>query len=149
MKKLFVCQSVEIQAPTSKVWAVLTRPEYTDQWSNAFAGGTAFHIQSDWKLGSPVLWKDQEGRTIVEGSVTALDPDRLLRFTAFDVRNPEKPLIHEEDGITYKLMTKEGKLTLHLMQGDFSSLAEGKKYHEASAEVWSRVLPKIKTLAEA
>jgi uncharacterized protein YndB with AHSA1/START domain len=149
MKKLFVCQSIEIQAPTSKVWAVLTRPEYTDQWSNAFAGGTAFHIQSDWMLGSPVLWKDPEGRTIVEGNVTAFEPDRLLRFTAFDVRSPERQTIHEEDGITYKLMQKDGKLTLHLMQGDFSNLAEGKKYRTASAEVWSRVLPKIKALAEA
>jgi uncharacterized protein YndB with AHSA1/START domain len=149
MKKLFVCQSIEIQAPPSKVWAVLTRPEYTDQWSTAFAGGTAFHIESDWKPGSPVLWKDREGEAIVEGNVTALEPDHLLRFTAFDVRSPEKPPIHEEDGITYKLMQKDGKLTLHLMHGDFSSLAEGQKYREASAEVWSRVLPKIKELAEA
>jgi uncharacterized protein YndB with AHSA1/START domain len=69
MKKLFVCQSIEIQAPTSKVWAVLTRPEYTDQWSNAFAGGTASHIESDWKPGSRVIWKDQKGEVIVEGNV--------------------------------------------------------------------------------
>jgi hypothetical protein len=46
-------------------------------------------------------------------------------------------------------MQRDGKLTLHLMHGDFSSQAEGQKSRKASAEVWSRVLPKIKALAEA
>ena len=149
MQKLFVCQSIEIQASPAKVWAVLTDPKYTDEWSPAFGDGTPLQIASDWKPGSRVLWKDREGKVIVEGDVTAFEPEKLLRFTAFDVRSTERPPIHEEDGITYKLAVKDGKLMLHLMHGDFSSLAEGKKYRQASAEVWSRVLPKIKALAEA
>src|SRR5205807_6828368 len=104
-------------------------------------------IESDWNLGSPVLWKGQDGNVIVEGEVTALEPNTFLRFTVFDVRG-EKPPVTEEDGITYELTEQSGKTTLRLLQGDFSVMAEGEKYHRLSAEVWDRVLPEVKALAE-
>src|SRR2546421_541794 len=106
-----------------------------------------FSIESDWKPGSPVLWKGQGGSVIVEGNVTAVEPNRFLRFTVFDVR-AERPPVTDEDGITYQLTEHAGKTTLRLFQGDFSVMAEGEKYHRLSAEVWDRVLPKVKELAE-
>lgn len=60
----------------------------------------------------------------------------------------EKPSVTPEDGITYELTEQSGETTLRLMQGDFSVMAEGEKYYRLSAEVWDRVLPKIKALAE-
>ncbi len=147
MPKLFVEKTIEINAPASKVWDVLTRREQTGEWAPEFSGGAQFHIDSDWNLGSPVLWKGQDGNVIVEGEVTALEPNTFLRFTVFDVRW-EKPPVTEEDGITYELTEQSGKTTLRLLQGDFSVMAEGEKYHRLSAEVWDRVLPKIKALAE-
>ncbi len=56
MEKLFVNKTIEINAPASKVWDALTRREFTDQWAPQFTGGAEFHIDSDWKLGSPVVW---------------------------------------------------------------------------------------------
>ena len=147
MEKLFVEKSIKINAPASRVWDALTRPEFTDQWALEFSGGAEFHIESDWKLGSPVLWKGQDGSMIVQGNVTALEPNKFLRFTVFDVRG-EKPPVTEEDGITYELTEQNGKTMLRLSQGDFSVMAEGEKYHRLSAEVWDRVLPKVKELAE-
>jgi uncharacterized protein YndB with AHSA1/START domain len=148
MKKLFVEKTIEINAPRSKVWDALTKREYTDQWALEFSsGGPQFHIESDWKLGSPVLWKGQDDKVIVEGNVTALEPEELLRFTVFDVRM-ENPSVTEEDGITYKLSQKNGKTALHIRQGDFSALDDGEKYRDMSAQVWDRVLPKVKKLAE-
>ncbi len=126
---------------------MLTKPEFTDQWALEFSGGAEFHIESDWKLGSPVLWKGQDGSVIVQGNVTALEPNKFLRFTVFDVRG-EKPPVTEEDGITYELTEQNGKTMLRLSQGDFSVMAEGEKYHRLSVEVWDRVLPKVKELAE-
>lgn len=147
MPKLFVDKTIEIHAPASKVWEKLTMPDYTAQWASEFTGGAEFHIESDWQLGSPVLWKDQDGNVIVEGNVTALEPNKFLRFTVFDVRG-EKPPVTEEDGITFELAEQSGKTTLHVLQGDFSAMPEGEKYQRLSAEVWDRVLPKIKALAE-
>src|SRR5947209_734572 len=147
MPKLFVDKTIEITAPASTVWDVLTSPERTSEWAPEFTGGAQFHIESDWKPGSPVLWKSKDGNVIVEGNVTALEPHTFLRFTVFDVRG-EKPSVTDEDGITYHLTEHAGKTTLRLLQGDFSVMTDGEKYHGLSAEVWDRVLPKIKALAE-
>ena len=147
MEKLFVEKSIKINTPASSVWDVLTKPEFTDQWAPEFSGGAEFHIESDWKLGSPVLWKGQDGSVIVQGNVTALEPNKFLRFTVFDVRG-EKPPVTEEDGITFELTEQNGKTLLKISQGDFSTMAEGEKYRDLSAEIWDRVLPKVKELAE-
>ena len=147
MEKLLVEKTIEINAPASKVWNALTEREYTDQWALEFTGGAEFHIESDWNPGSPVLWTGQDGSVIVQGNVTALESQKLLRFTAFDVRE-EKPPVTDEDGITYELTEQNGKTLLRISQGDFSAMAEGEKYRNFSAEIWDRVLPKVKELAE-
>jgi len=148
LAKLFVDMSIEIHAPASRVWDALTRPEHTDHWAPEFsAGGSAFHIESDWGLGSPVLWKDPAGKLVVEGTVTALDHHKLLRFTVFDVR-AERAATTPEDGITFKLTERSGTTRLWVSQGDFSVLADGEKYRDLSARVWDRILIKVKNLAE-
>jgi uncharacterized protein YndB with AHSA1/START domain len=149
MEKLFVDKTIFINAPAAKVWDAITKREYTDQWALEFSsGGPVFHIESTWELGSPVLWKGQDGTVIVEGNVTALEPNKLLRFTVFDVRSEERPQVTEEDGITFKLSEENGKTMLHILQGDFSAMTDGKIYRDASAEIWDKVLPKVKQLAE-
>jgi hypothetical protein len=84
---------------------------------------------------------------IVQGNATALEPEKFLRFTVFDVR-VEKPPVTEEDGITYELTKQDGKTLLKIPQGDFSTMAEGEKYRDMSAVIWDRVLLKVKGLAE-
>ncbi len=149
MAKLFVDKTIEINSPASKVWDAITISENNRQWAVEFSsGGPEFHLESTWELDSPVLWKGQDGEVIVEGNVTAVEPYRLLRFTVFDVRSPERPQVTEEDGITFKLAENNGKTTLHILQGDFAAMTDGKKYRDASAEIWDKVLPKVKELAE-
>ncbi|MBT2697393.1 SRPBCC domain-containing protein [Bacillus sp. ISL-40] len=150
MGKLFVDQTIEINAPASKVWDVLTVSEYNNRWATEFSsGGPQFQLESTWELGSPVLWKGEDGTVIVEGNVTALEKNKLLRFTVFDVRSEEKALVTEEDGITFQLSEDNGKTTLHILQGDFSVMLEGKKYRDLSAEIWDKVLPMVKEMAES
>lgn len=149
MPKLFVQRTIEIKAPAHKVWEVLTEPKKTAVWAREFSsGGPEFHIESDWQVGTLVLWKGQDGVVIVEGAVTALEPNKLLRFTVFDVRNP-RPSVTPEDGITYRLLEHDGVTMLRLTHGDFSVLPDGEKYCRMSAETWDRVLPKVKELAES
>jgi hypothetical protein len=66
-----------------------------------------------------------------------------------DVRSDEKALVSEEDGITFQLSEENGKTTLHILQGDFSVMPEGKKYRDLSAEIWDKVLPRVKEIAES
>lgn len=149
MTKLFVDKTMYIDAPASRVWAVITQREYTDQWAGEFSsGGPRFHIESDWQFGSPVLWKGEDGVVAVQGNVTAVEPLRLLRFTVFDVQIQDGLPITDEDGITFELSEADGMTTLHVLQGDFSVMDDGELYCQASGRVWDRVLPTIRHLAE-
>lgn len=149
MTKLFVDKTIEIHAPASRVWDAITIGERNRQWALEFSsGGPQFYLESTWELGSPVLWKGQGGEVIVEGNVTAVDEHKLLRFTVFDVRSSERPQVTEEDGITFELAEKNGNTTLHILQGDFSAMTDGQIYRDASAEIWDKVLPRIKQMSE-
>lgn len=143
--KLFVDKSIEINAHAHDVWDALTQAEFTRQWIGNF--GLDGEIVSDWKMGSAVLWKNKDGTVIVEGSVTALEPQKLLRFTVFDVRS-EKPPVTKEDGITYQLSENGGRTILRVRQGDFSVMPDGAKFRDMSAEIWDRVLVTVKEIAE-
>src|SRR5690242_6779758 len=139
-KKMFVRQSIEIQAPAAKVWPVLTEREHTRVWVREFFGQDA-ELVSDWKLGSPVQWKTvADGKTYVEGNVTAVEPNKLLRYTVFDVRG-ERPPVSDEDGITFALAEQGGQTTLSLTQGDFGVMEDAERFYNASVELWERVLP--------
>ena len=147
MSKLFVDKTIEINAAAEKVWDVLTKQEYTSKWAVEFAGGAEFYIESDWRQGSPVLWKDHDGNVIVEGNVTAARPNEFLRFTVFDTSG-KRPPVTEEDGITYNISEHNSKTTLQVLQGDFSAMPEGEKFQQMTAQIWGRILPKVKELAE-
>jgi uncharacterized protein YndB with AHSA1/START domain len=149
MSGLFVDKTIEINAPAAKVWHALTGRKQTSVWAREFSsGGPEFHLESDWNLGSPVLWKSEGDEVVVEGNVMAREPTRLLRFTAFDTRSPRPP-VSLEDGITYELTEEGHKTVLHLRQGDFAAMENGASYRDQSDAIWERVLPKVKELAEA
>ncbi len=149
MAELFVDKTLDIDAPPFGVWAVLTKTQYTKQWAPEFYGGAPFRIESEWRIGAPVLWKDEHDQTVVQGNVTRLEPQKILRYTVFDVRSPEPPGLDDEDGITFELNRNGTHTLLRLRQGDFAAMADGEKYWGMSEQVWDRALPRIKQLAES
>ncbi|MFH1185313.1 MAG: SRPBCC domain-containing protein [Chloroflexota bacterium] len=148
MQKLFVDMSIEINASAPRVWDVLTLRQHTAEWASEFAaGGPQISIESDWGLGNAVLWRDERGHVIVEGHVTAVELHGMLRFTVFDVRGERHPA-SADDGITFKLTERDDRTRLWVSQGDFSTIADGEKYRDLSAQIWNRALARIKRLAE-
>lgn len=148
MSKLYVEKQVDVNASARRVWGILTEKEMTGEWASEFSpGGPRLQLESDWDYGSPVLWKDQKGAVIVEGAVTAIEPYTLLRYSVFNAEGP-RPQVSPEDGITFKLTERDGRTRLWVSQGDFSSMSEGAKYRNMSAEIWDRALARIKRLAE-
>jgi uncharacterized protein YndB with AHSA1/START domain len=95
MTGLFVRKTIDINAPPSKVWTVLTKPEFTREWSGPF--GASGPIESDWKRGSSVLWKNAEGRVYVSGNVRALEPNRLPEFSVRASPAGKQPSSGSED----------------------------------------------------
>jgi uncharacterized protein YndB with AHSA1/START domain len=150
MMKLYVERSIEIKAPASRVWTILTSPEFTTRWSGVF--GATGPIDADWKVGGGVLWRNAEGQVYVSGTVAAVEENHLLRFTVRATRPEMQPTSgRDEDDITqtYALSEHDGVTTLCISHGDFSKLANGEQIQPGAAAVWDKLLPKLKQLAES
>lgn len=147
-EKLFVENTIEIGAPASKVWDFLTKPELTKLYM--FGCETV----SDWKKGSPLLWKgQQDGKEIifVKGEIVDIQPGKKLVYTTIDPHSGIDDVSENYLTVTYELTEKNGKTTFHVKQGDYSKVAEGeRRYKEASngGEGWNPILVEIKKLAE-
>ena len=68
--------SITIEAPLAKIWDALTRPELVKQY---FFGT---NLVTDWKIGSPVLFRGEwEGKAYEDkGTVLSFDPMKGLSF---------------------------------------------------------------------
>jgi len=71
-------RSLEIDAPATEVWRVLTTPELVREWAAAYQDGLS--IRTSWREGEPMAWKTQAGDTAAAGKVVAFQPQKLLRF---------------------------------------------------------------------
>ena len=109
---------------------------------------------SDWKIGSPLLWRgNYEGQDMVfvKGNIVDIQPEKLLAYTTIDPNNAEVPDIPENYlTVSYKLTEENGKTTLEISQGDYSTVADGERRYEDTVEGggWSSILEAIKLLLE-
>jgi uncharacterized protein YndB with AHSA1/START domain len=69
---------LEIDAPATEVWRVLTTPELVREWAAAYTDG--LHIRTSFREGDEVTWKEADGRTRARGAIAVVQPERLLRF---------------------------------------------------------------------
>ena len=145
---LFVKNSITIDASPAKVWDALTNPEQTKKYM--FGCETV----SDWKIGSPLLWKgNYEGTDMVfvKGIIVDIQPEKLLAYTTIDPNNTEVPDIPENYlTVTYELKEKDGQTELNVSQGDYSKVADGEKRYNDTVEGggWQSILDAIKMLLE-
>ena len=134
--------------PPRRVWDVLTRPEFTQQWVRLFQPVFA-ELKSDWKLNSLVEWETSEGTVLVDGKVTKYAPYQYLSYTVHDTSGGFDDVQSDEDGIVYELNERDGHTLLIVRQGDFKKVGErAQEFRDATAESWARALPMIKELAE-
>ena len=145
---LFIRNSITINAPASKVWDALVNPEQTKKY---MFGSEAL---SDWKIGSPLLWKGQyEGKEMVfvKGHVVDIKPERFLEYTVIDPNSTIEDIPENYLNITYELSPENGNTLLKVTQGDYSKVAEGERRFKESSnngEGWNPILVEIKKLAE-
>lgn len=148
MDKLIVKNSININAPISKVWDALTNPEQTKKYM--FGCETV----SDWKVGSPLLWKgsyDGKEMVFVKGIILEIQPNRILKYTVFDP-NASYPDIPENHlNVTYELTEQGERTILTVLQDGFENAAEGEKRYKDvynNGEGWNPILVAIKKLIE-
>ncbi len=145
MDELHITNEIEINAPLSKIWDVLTNPKISPQYM------FGCEIVSDWTIGSTFNWRGlQDGVNYVTGFLVDLKKEKLLSFTTFDP-NASYPDIRENHlTATYTLRESGDSVLLAVTQGDYNTVAEGeKRYNDTLAGGgWQSVLESIKKIAE-
>ncbi len=72
-------KTVEINAPPSKVWDVLTNPIFMKKWMSE----TELDIVTDWQVGGPIITRGNLHRVNFEnkGTVLQFEPGKILEYT--------------------------------------------------------------------
>lgn len=129
-----------INAPPSKVWEALTRPELIQQ----YLFGT--QVTTDWRVGSPITYrgtwqgKDYEDK----GQVLQNEPGKLLVSTFWSSLSGVPDLPENYKVVRYELSPVSGGTRLTITQDNNDSQEEA----DHSEQNWQVVLDGLKSLLE-
>lgn len=139
-KNLIAKVEVTVNAPINKVWKALIDPKLIKQ----YLFGT--EVATDWKVGSPILWKGVWQGKIYEdkGKILKIVPEKLLETTYWSSMSglPDTPANYKK--VTYELKEDKSITTLTLTQ-DNNSTEEDKNHSEQN---WTMALEGMKKLLE-
>jgi len=132
--------SININASASKVWEALTTPSIIKQY---FFGTNAI---SDWKAGSPLIFKGKwEGKKYEDkGTILETIPEKLFRYSYWSSISGIEDKPENYVTITYELSEKNNQTTLTITQENIPD--EKTKQH--SEQNWKKVLGDLKQLLE-
>lgn len=132
--------SVSINADASEVWNALTNPEIIKQY---FFGTNAV---SDWKEGSPVVFRGEyQGKSYEDhGTVLNVERNKLLRYSYWSSMSGIEDKPENYVPVTYALSEGNNKTTLTVTQENIPN--EKMKTH--SEKNWKMVLTNLKKLLE-
>jgi len=134
-------ETIEINAPASKVWDALTKPEIIKQY---FFGT---NTDTTWKPGSPVrFYGEWEGKSYEDkGTVLEVDEKKMLKYTYWSSMSGIEDKPENYVTITYTLSGKDGKTILTITQENIPD----EKTRAHSSENWKKVMQGLKKLVEA
>jgi uncharacterized protein YndB with AHSA1/START domain len=132
---------IDVTAPASEVWKALTDPSTIAKY---FFGS---QVQTDWRPGSPIVWKGEyEGNRYEDrGEILEVEENRLLRMTHF---SPTTGLADKPENyhtLTYKLDERGGSTHISLSQDNNASEAEA----ERATANWIAMLKGLKKTVES
>ena len=139
-RELISESSITINTSSSRVWGALTRPELVKEY---FFGA---EIMTDWKVGSPIRFKDEfNGNKYEEkGVLLNVKPNTQLEYSHWSHFDglPDEPENYRT--WAFDLTEKNGITQLVVREDNIPS----EKQKKRSDEFWNDVLLKIKQLVE-
>ena len=133
--------TIDIDAPTSKVWEALTKPELIKQ----YLFGT--QVTTDWQAGSPIIYQGMwEGKSYEDkGTILQVEQEKLLASTFWSSLSGKPDVPENYQTVTYELTTVGTGTKLTLTQGNNDT----QKDADHSEQNWELVLEKLKNLLES
>ena len=132
--------SISINASASKVWEALTTPSILKQY---FFGTDAV---SDWKVGSPLIFKGEWQGNKYEDKGTILEsvPQKLFKYSYWSSMSGMEDKPENYVDVTYALAGNNDGTTLTITQENIPD----EKTKEHSEENWRKVIGDLKNLLE-
>ncbi|MBP1692456.1 MAG: ATPase [Chloroflexi bacterium] len=141
MDKVYKARAATIiDAPASKVWEALTRPELIQQ----YMFGT--QVTTDWQVGSPITYSGTwQGKLYQDkGVVLRVEPDKLLVSTFWSSLSGLPDLPENYNTVRYELEPDGDRTMLTVVQDNNATPEDA----DHSAQNWSTVLDGLKKLLE-
>jgi uncharacterized protein YndB with AHSA1/START domain len=139
-KNLIAKTSISINASSTKVWNALVNPEAIKQ----YMFGT--NVVSDWKEGSPIVWKGEwQGKPYEDkGVILKFKPGRTIQYSHFSPLSglPDKPESYHT--VTIELSDQGTQIHVSLSQDNNSTEQE----REHSENNWGMMLISLKKFLE-
>lgn len=141
MRNDFIAKStIQINSPAAKVWEALTIPDKIKH----YMFGT--NVISDWKEGSPIIWKGEWNGKHYEdkGTILKYKPYDLIEYSHFSPISglPDKPENYHKVKIE---LSRKGNLTIVSLSQD-NNLTEDEREH--SEKNWKLMLEGLKKFVE-
>ena len=132
--------SITINAPTSKVWEALTTPSIIKQY---FFGTDAI---SDWKVGSPLIFKGEwQGKKYEDkGTILESVQQKIFKYNYWSSMSGLEDKPENYVNVTYELSGNNDTTTVTITQENIPD----EKMREHSEENWRKVISDLKKLLE-
>ncbi len=139
-KTLVAKASIRINAPASKVWDALTRPELIKQ----YLFGT--QVTTDWQVGSPITYRGVwQGKPYEDkGNVLEIVPEKRIVSTFWSALSGLEDRPENYKTVRYELSGEDSGTILTVTQDNNASEEEATH----SEQNWKMVLEGIKKLLE-
>ena len=139
-KGLIAKASATINVSVAKVWDALINPAIIKQ----YMFGT--DVVSDWKEGSPIVWKGQwEGKVYEDiGKILKMEKEKMIQYSHFSPLSGQSNVPENYHIVSVELSGHKRKTTILLSQDN--NTTEGDREH--SERNWQMMLETMKKLLE-
>ena len=139
-EELTLKKSINIKAPTAKVWDALTNPELIKIY---FFGTECI---SDWKKGSPILYKGVwEGNPYEDkGNILDIETEKFIHYNYWSSFSGTADIPENYAEIKYELSTDNDETVFTIIQGGFKT----QETHDHSDKNWGYIMDGMKKMLE-
>jgi uncharacterized protein YndB with AHSA1/START domain len=141
MKNLIARAQINIHASQKRVWEALVNPE---QIKNYMFGTD---VISDWKEGSPIIWKGiWQGKSYEDkGTILKIEPEHRLQYDHYSPMMGKPDLPENYHTVTVEIKGNGNGTTVSLTQDNNGS----EPAREHSEKNWKMMLEELKKLLES
>lgn len=132
-------KSIRIHASAKDIWNIVLNPD--NQWGLAFGGGAT--AETDWKEGSPIIWRDIHNNIGANGIVEVHQPEKYLQLHYHDDVKPEPEAALGQYYEKYSVVPDKNEYILSVEIGKIAN-----RDIPSHQRMWDRAISMIKELAE-